>query len=87
MDIVLNPYTIGLMTSIVTELLKNIPILRSNDIYKAGTAIVVMAVGTVIYLGGGWDITTFFNVAIFSFLNYKMLVQPLAATANLGSQK
>lgn len=87
MDIVLNPYTVGLMASIVTEALKMIPFLRSNDIYKAGTAIVVMFVGTFVYLGGSFDLTTFFNIAIFSFLNYKMIVQPLAGAAQLGSQK
>jgi len=89
MEILLPAYLIGLMASAVTELLKLFPLLNKNDITKVFTTVVVMAAGTLWHLGfdvSAWDWNLFGQVVIWSFVNYKMIVQPVATTTGLKTQ-
>ena len=77
------------MASAVTELLKLFPLLNKNDITKVFTTVVVMAAGTLWHLGfdfSAWDWNLFGQVVIWSFVNYKMIVQPFATTTGLKTQ-
>lgn len=89
MDIQLSAYIIGLLSSVVTEVFKFFPALSSNEVTKVVTAVVVMAVGTLFSIGfnvTAWDWNLFGQVMIWSFVNYKMIVQPMAKTTGLVTQ-
>lgn len=89
MDITFTPYAIGLMASVLTEVLKYLPILNSKPIYKSLTAVLVVAAGAF-YMSGfslaAWDWERFFMILIFAFVNYKVIVKPVAESMNLRTQ-
>lgn len=89
MDIQLTAYIVGLLSSVVTEIFKYFPVLAKNQITKVMTSVVVMVVGTLFSIGfnaAAWDWEVFGQVVIWSFVNYKMIVQPMAKTAGLVTQ-
>ncbi len=86
----LSAFTIGLLSSVVAELFKFIPALTKYESAKVLTAIVVMVIGTLFSIGftlGSWDWNIFGQVVIWSFVNYKMIVQPVAADIKSRTQK
>ncbi len=88
-EITLSIFTIGLMSSILTELFKLIPILSENQLRKALTAITVVVFGTLYALEfnvAAWDWSLFINVLIYSFLNYRIIIKPIAKTVGLKTQ-
>ena len=89
MDIALSDYMLGFVSAVVTEGLKYFPKLRENELMRSATAFVVLF--TVTFASLNWDFpkwswVKFWNVAVFAFLNYKMIVQPTAKWAGSRSQ-
>ena len=88
-EITLSTFIIGLMASVLTEVFKIIPILRKNALSKSLTAIIVVILGTFYAVGfnvSAWDWNIFANVLVFSFLNYRIIVRPIAKNASLITQ-
>lgn len=88
-EFALTPYLIGLLSSMVSELFKLFPFLSGKEIYKVLTAVVVMVGGTLVSIKfdtSEWDWNMFSQVIVWSFLNYKMLIQPMAKDLDLQSQ-
>lgn len=77
---------LGLLTSIVAEILKLFPALNKNSVTGSITAIVVLAVGTVIATGK-FDLETFIGGLVFALTSYKAVVQPLATSVNSPTQQ
>ncbi len=77
---------VGMLSSIVTELLKLIPILRTNSMTKAGTAIVVVAIGVYIQ-SGDISFDGLMGALAFSLITYKAIVQPITVTLDSKSQE
>lgn len=86
MDIVLNASLLGLCASVLTEIAKYFPLVRNNEMVKSLVAILMVA--GVAYVSGGYALTfqSFALVMAFAFLNYKIIVQPVAGTLSLGSR-
>ena len=89
MDITFSEMAIAFMTSGLTELLKMFPILNSKPIYKSLTAVAVVA-AAAFYMSGfsiaAWDWDKFFTILVFSFVNYKLVIQPVAKSMSLKTQ-
>lgn len=86
----LSAYFIGLLSSVVVELFKLIPALTKYESGKVLTAVVVMVVGVLYSIGfdvSAWDWNVFGQVVIWSFVNYKMIVQPVSSDLQLTTQK
>jgi hypothetical protein len=83
MEINLPVYLVGLLTSILTEIIKIFPAIGDNDFAKSLVAIIVIAIGAFLTVGLSW--VNFFTVMGWAFINYKMLVQPFSA--KIGLQK
>lgn len=86
----LTAYAIGLLSSFVAELFKLIPALTKYESAKVLTAVVVMVGGTLYSIGfdiHAWNWDLFGQVVIWSFVNYKMIVQPVAADIKSRTQK
>lgn len=86
----LTAYTIGLLSSVVAELFKLIPALTKYESAKVLTAVVVMVAGTLYTIGfdiNAWNWDLFGQVVIWSFVNYKMIVQPVAADIKSRTQE
>lgn len=81
----LDPIVIGLLASVVTEVCKLFPKVAENILLKSGVAIAVMIVGTYLFVP---DVTlsAFGQVVLFAFASYKLLVQPIAVSAQLKTQ-
>ena len=77
---------LGLLTSIIAEILKLIPGLNKNAITSSITAIVVLAIGTVVATGT-FDFTTFVGGLVFALTSYKVAIQPIATVAGSPTQK
>ena len=77
---------LGLLTSIIAELLKLIPWLNKNAITSSLTAIIVLAIGTVVATGT-FDFTTFIGGLVFALTSYKAIIQPIATVAGSPTQK
>jgi len=80
-----NPAIIGLAASVITEVFKFIPILRTNALTSAITAIVVLlglsfAVNQTVTFDG------FVVSLVFALTSYKAIVQPVATTMGLSTQ-
>lgn len=85
----LSAYFIGLLSSAVTELFKFIPVLTKYQSAKVLTAVLVMVVGTLISIKfdfSVWDWNLFGQVVMWSFLNYKLIVAPVASDLQLRTQ-
>lgn len=88
-EITLSIFAIGLMSSVLTEALKMVPILRRNTLSKSLTAIVVVVLGTLYAIGfdvSAWDWNLFASVLVFSFLNYRIIIKPVTTTMGLKTQ-
>lgn len=87
MEITLSAYLTGLLSAIVAELFKLFPALTKNQTIRSLTVIVVMIIGTLFSVGfDTWDWKKFGAVVIWSFVNYKLIVQPVANDLQLRSQ-
>ena len=86
MEITFSLALIGLGTSIINEIIKLVPFVRENDAIKSLVAIIVVAVLAFLTNGFEWSWINFYGVMGFAFLNYKMIVQPVATTLRLASQ-
>ncbi len=75
---------IGIISSIVAEILKFVPLLRYNELTTALTVIAVNSVGAYFFTFGDWS--SFFFVFGSSMLTYKGFVKPVAKTAGLVTQ-
>lgn len=84
MEIILPSYLVGLLASILTEIVKLYPKIGESDILKSLIAIILVVLGTIFTIGWSWE--NFYLVLIFAFANYKMLIQPIAKVAGLRSQ-
>lgn len=73
---------VGVLSSLVAEVLKFIPWLRVNEITVAATAIVVNCIGAYFFTVG--DSYSFAQVFISSLVTYKALIQP--TMTHLGSK-
>lgn len=69
-------YTIGFLSSLITELFKFFPFVGKSDLGKSITALIVIALAT--FLTVGFSATNFFSVMLYAFLNYKMILQPIS---------
>ena len=89
MDIAFSDFAIAFMASALTEILKFFPVLNSQPIFKSLTAVLVVAAGAF-YMSGfniaAWDWNQFFTILMFSFVNYKMLIQPSAKAMSIRTQ-
>lgn len=86
----LSAFTIGFLSSLVTEIFKFIPALTKYESAKVLTAVVVMVVGTLFSIGfdlSAWNWNLFGQVVIWSFVNYKMIIQPVAADVRSRTQE
>lgn len=89
MDITLTTFAVSIMGSILTELLKYFPILKSKPIYKSLTAVFIMALGTLYIIGfdlSAWDWNLFGTIVLLSIANYKLIVKPAAKAVKLSTQ-
>ncbi len=89
MDLSVSAYFIGLGSSFLTELFKFIPFLNENELTRTITAFVVMALITLASIGFNvqmWDWSVFVQVLLWSFVNYKTIVQPVASATGLRTQ-
>ena len=75
---------VGILASVLTEILKFIPQLNA-PLSKAVTALIVAFAGAFFFTAG--TPTDYASVVIISFVTYKALVQPAAVVANLSTQK
>lgn len=73
---------IGVLSAVITELLKYIPFLNSNSLIKAVTSIVVCVVGAL-YFTGSQD---YVQVILIAFATYKVLVQPIGQVVGIRTQ-
>lgn len=78
MDLSLSVAVVGLASSVLTELLKLFPFLKQNELMASVTAIVVTAIATYFSTAGDFTWPHFASVLLFAFLNYKIIVQPVA---------
>ena len=85
MEILIPAYLVGLLTAILTEIIKLFPKIGKSEILKSLVAIIIIALGAVVSIGWSW--TNFYWIMLFAFANYKMIVQPVASTLGLRSQK
>jgi len=83
-EIILPTYLVGLLASVLTELIKLVPKIGKSDVLKSLTAVILVALGAIVYIGWSW--ANFFIVMAFAFVNYKMLVQPVAVAIKSPSQ-
>lgn len=89
MEFALSAYIIGFLSSVVTELFKLFPALNLNPLTKVLTAITVMVIGTLWSIGFNvttWDWNLFGQVVVWSFVNYKMIVAPVAGVIGMRTQ-
>ncbi len=89
MDLSVSAYWIGLGSAFLTEAFKLMPLLNTNELARTLTAFAVMAVITLASIGfnlQAWDWTVFVQVLLWSFINYKAIVQPVAKTTGLKTQ-
>lgn len=89
MDFVVAAYWLGLGSSALTELMKLIPFLDENEVTRTLTAFAVMTAVTLASIGfdiHAWDWSLFGSVLLWSFVNYKAIVQPIAKTSGLRTQ-
>lgn len=86
MDFTLTTYAWGLASSVVTEIFKFVPFLNKNNLTRSVTAIIVVAVAAWIQSGSLWSWDVIIPTLGFAFLNYKMVVQPLAKVTNIATQ-
>jgi hypothetical protein len=77
----------ALWSSVFTEVCKLIPFIKNNEVVKTLTAIFMTAIGAWWVNGFVWDWITFASVLIWSFANYKMIVQPVANSIGASTQK
>ncbi len=78
---------IGLLSAAVTELLKLSPGLRRNELTIALTSIFVTLIGVLVFNPADFSWSNFIPALLYSFASYKVIVQPVAKTAGLASQK
>lgn len=81
-----NSIVAGIASSIVTEILKFIPFLRSNDITIAIVNILVVAIATYA-TSGTITFTSFLTALAVSITTYLAAVKPVSVTAGFSSQK
>ena len=86
MEITLSLALIGFGTAVINEIIKLVPPVGQNDAIKSLVAIIVVAVLAFITNGLEWSWINFYGVTGFAFLNYKMVVQPVAKALHLPSQ-
>ena len=80
----MNPLYIGILTSVVSEILKLVPQLNSSSLVKSVVVFVVALVGT--YLFGSVNPQDYAETLIAAFATYKLLVQPAAEYTGLKTQ-
>lgn len=76
---------LGLCASIITEILKIVPALRTNTLVTSIVAIVVVALGTLV-TSGQFTWVSFLNSLAAAFLSYKIVVQPVATASGIKTQ-
>lgn len=81
----LDPIQVGFLSSLVAEILKFVPVLRTNDLTVALTAIVVDILGAFFLTGG--SMASLPMIILASFASYKLLIQPLASSVSSPSQE
>lgn len=91
MEISLTPAVIGIVSSILTEILKLIPWLNKNNLIKSITTIVVIVIAVFISYGGNitdWKQASviFFQAVVYALTSYKMIVQPIAKESGMNTQ-
>ena len=87
MNLTLSAAVTGLVSSIISEVFKLIPVLRANELTTALVAIVVVAVASWIENGLTWSWANFFACLAFALVTYKSFVQPAAKFAGSASQE
>jgi hypothetical protein len=80
-----DPAIIGAATSVITELLMFIPLLRRNSLTAAITAIVVLT-ATSFIVSGKVTIDNFALSLVFALTSYKAVIQPVMTTINSPTQ-
>lgn len=83
---------IGFLASLFTEALKFFPSIGKNEFIKSLVAFLMVLVGTFFYTGfaGGfaaganWE--AMFEILIYAFTSYKMIIKPVAKSVGLRSQ-
>lgn len=76
----------GFVSSVVTEIFKLVPFIRDNNIAKAVTVIVVTLVSSFV-AEGKFTLEGFVAASIVALTSYRTIVQPVAASTGLRSQK
>ncbi len=77
---------IGAVTSIVTELLKYVPFLNKNSLTRSLTSIVLLVIGNFV-VAGKFSLEVFLQSLVFALTTYKLIVQPVADTTGMKTQK
>lgn len=76
---------VGILSSVLSEILKYVPTINQSPLLRALTALVVCLVGTFLFTGGG--LNNLAGVVVTALATYKALVQPLASSMELRTQK
>ena len=87
MEITLTAAIVGLGVSILTEIVKFFPAIKESDTLKSLVAIIIIAVLAFLTNNMEWSWASFYVVMGFAYLNYKMLVQPVAKALHLPTQQ
>jgi len=87
MEITIALAIVGLGASILTEIVKLVPVVGQSDALKSLIAIIIVAILAFLTNNMEWSWVSFYAVLAFAFVNYKMIVQPVAKTIHLTSQQ
>jgi hypothetical protein len=87
MEITLATAIVGLGVSILTELIKLVPAIGQSSALKSLVAIIIIAILAFLTNSMEWSWVSFYAVMAFAFVNYKMLVQPVAKAIHLRTQE
>lgn len=77
---------LGFISSVVTEVLKMLPMLNKNSFVKSMVAILVTT-GVVFVMGSEFTVEAVVMALVVALTSYKMVVQPITKEAGLSTQK
>ncbi len=77
---------VGAVGSVLTELFKLFPFIRENVVFRTAVTIIVLVVGNLITEGKfNWE--SLVGSLIIALTTYRTLIQPIAQSTGLRSQK
>lgn len=85
-ELALTTVQIGALSSIVVELFKLIPFLKSNKLLVAATVLVVSFAGTYFFLPEAFTLGNWAEVVLVGLGTYLVIIKPIAEASNSPTQ-